>query len=145
MKRKCISLFLSLFSLIYALCFTACGKTATATVLSAQEDTIVISITTANDGAKFIDALKQLQETNKLDFEISGGMIVSVNGKENVVESANSGYSWMIYTSNSELSYPEYGSKTYKNTVCYSAAFGAEGLVVQAGETVILSYDKWSF
>ena len=145
MKRKCISLFLSLFSLICALCFTACGKTATANVLLVQEDTVVISITTVNDGAKLIDALGQLQETSKLDFEISGGMIVSVNGKENVVESANSGYSWMIYTSNSELSYPEYGSKTYENTVCYSAAFGAEGLAVQVGETVILSYDKWSF
>ena len=145
MKRKCISLFLSLFSLIYALCFTACGKTATANVLLVQEDTVVISITTVNDGAKLIDALGQLQETSKLDFEISGGMIVSVNGKENVVESANSGYSWMIYTSNSELSYPEYGSKTYEDILCNSAAFGAEGLVVQAGETVILSYDKWSF
>ena len=144
MKRKWISLFLSLFSVVCLFCLTACGGKATASVLSAQEDTIVISITMANDGAKFIDALKQLQETNKLNFEISGGMIVSVNGKENVVESVNSGYSWMIYTSNSELSYPEYGSKTYEDILCYSAAFGAEGLVVQAGETVILSYDKWS-
>lgn len=145
MKRKCISLFLSLFSFICALCFTACGKTATANVLLSREDRVVISITTANDGAKLIDALQQLKENNQLDFEISGGMIVSVNGKENVVESANSGYSWMIYTSNGELSYPEYGSKTYENTVCYSAAFGAEGLAVQVGETIILSYDKWSF
>ena len=144
MKRKIISLFLVLWSVLCLFCLTACNATLAVTLLSSEEKKLVIRIDEAQDGAKLIDALQQLKETNQLDFEIVGGMITSVNGKEGEATGTNSGYSWIIYTSNSELSFPAY-TKTYENIVCYSAAFGAESLAVQKGETIILSYDEWSF
>ena len=143
MKRK-ITIFL--LTLLCLLLGVACNQpTVKATVLETTEERIVISIGEASGEATLSQALDNLQKDGKLTFVVSGGMITSVNGKENRTESASSGYSWMIYTSNTELSYSEYGSKTYENAVCYSAAFGADGLKVQQGETIILSYDFWSF
>ncbi len=145
MQRKIISLFLTLWSVVCLFCFTACGATASATVLSSEEKTVIIRIDAAKENATLFNALDNLEKSGAITFAMSGGMIISVNGKANVQESATSGYSWMIYTSNTSLSYQEYGSKTYDNVVCYSAAFGAEQLQIKTGETIILSYDYWSF
>jgi hypothetical protein len=143
MKRKITVFLLTLLCLFLGV---ACNQTtAKATILAAEEERIVISIGETNGEVTLAKVLDGLKTDGKITFTISSGMITSINGKENRTESANSGYSWMIYTSNTELSYAEYGSKTYGDTVCYSAAFGADGLKVAQGETVILSYDFWSF
>ena len=143
MKRKITVFLLTLLCLLLGV---ACNQTtAKAAVLATEEERIVISIDETNGETTLAQVLESLQTDGKLTFTISGGMITSINGKQNRTESANSGYSWMIYTSNTQLSYAEYGSKTYGDTVCYSAAFGADGLKVAQGETVILSYDFWSF
>lgn len=143
MKRKMAVCLLALLCLFLGV---ACNQTtAKATVLATEEERIVISIDETNGEVTLTQVLDALQTDGKLTITISNGMITSINGKQNRTESANSGYSWMIYTSNTQLSYAEYGSKTYGDTVCYSAAFGADGLKVAQGETVILSYDFWSF
>ena len=143
MKRKMAVFLLTLLCLLLG---GACNQaTAKAAVLAAEEERIVISIDETHGEVTLVQVLNNLQADGKITFEISNGMITSINGKQNRTESANSGYSWMIYTSNTQLSYAEYGSKTYGDVVCYSAAFGADGLKVAQGETVILSYDFWSF
>lgn len=141
MKRK-ITIFF--FTLLLLFIGVGCNQQkAKATLIATEENRIVLRIEQGGDNAVLLDALNGLQADGGMQFTFSGGMILSINGKENQTQSATSGYSWMIYTSNTNLSYAEYGSQTYGESVCYSAAFGAEGLKVQKGETIIISYDFW--
>lgn len=145
MKRKIISLLLTLLSVVCLFCVTACGKTGTASVLEKTETKLVLRIEEVEENATLLDVLDSLKEDGKLTFEFSSGMITSVNGKANKQETASSGYSWMIYTSNTELSTTEWGSTTYNGAVIGSASFGAAQLTVAKGETIVLLYESWKY
>ena len=147
MKRRCYQLFISLIAAFCLLFTVGCGEaTAKATLAVSEETRIVVRLDEVGGEAVLTTALNTLQSEGKLDFTMAGGMNTEINGKANVTESTNSGYSWMIYTSNETLSYGDaYGTKTYGETVCYSANAGADTLKIAAGETIVLSYDRWSF
>lgn len=149
MQRKIISVLLSLLTVACLLFAVGCDEKKTSATVSTVGDTkVLICIDEAAEGTTLIDVLNALKEEDKLTFEAEtgayGAFITSVNGKANVTESASSGSSWMIYTSNAENGYEDF-TVTVEGVVYYSAAVGASQLAVKTGETIVLSYEAWSY
>ena len=91
----------------------------------------------AEDNAMLIEVMEYLQEENALVFEVSGGMVTSINGKANA---ADWSASWMLYTSDTEMSNTAWGTYEYEGRTLGSAIVGAEALPVADGEVYIWSY-----
>ena len=84
--------------------------------------------------------MDSLQADGEFAYVKSGGMVVSINGKQNDTD-----YNpcWMLYTSDSENSNAQWGSVEYQGKVYYSASLGMESLIVKAGETYIWWYQTF--
>lgn len=152
MKRKLYS-FLTLFLTLFmsVCCFASCqkdGETKAVSLEYVSETMIVMKITEAEENATALSALSKLKEEGAIDFVSVdsgfGAYITSINGKEET-SSGNSGYSWMLYTSDAELSSTEFGTVEYNGSSYGQAAFGASTLVVKAGEYYIWAYTQWSY
>ncbi len=156
MKRKILQLTTLLLAVVLtAICFTACGvytSTVVATLDYKTDDAIVMTVTTTDGKATAFDALKYLQDKERLTFVYEdstwGAFITAINGKENVVieSTANSskGASWMFYTSDKDNAYEE--TTTEINGVTYySCAFGASGLTVKEGETYVWVCETYEY
>ena len=150
MKRKCnviIATVLLLFSLFFSL--PACSQSGeTKVVLVENNDTMVVMKIQSTDGnATAFDALKNLHDEGKITFTYTvseyGAMIESIGDKQNV-SSPTEGYSWMLYTSDTEQSSTEFGSITYQGQTLGQAAVGASFLKVKEGEYYVWSYDYWN-
>ena len=125
------------------------NNTDTTIVLeSCTETLVVIKVTSANGNTKAIELLAQLQNDGVLTYtSFDGGYgeyVTSINGKSEVVNGSQ-GYSWMLYTSDEELSSTEFGSLTYYGTVFGQAALGASLLKVKADQYYIWAYEGWSY
>lgn len=156
MKRKLsklITLFLTV--VMSVLCLFACNesadpkaKTKSVDLEKVTETLIVMKVNEAEDGATALSALTKLKEEGKITFEVQestyGAYITSINGKAEQA-SGNSGYSWMLYTSDEEYSSTEFGSVEYNGKTYGSSSLGASSLVVKSGEYYIWSYDAWSY
>ena len=83
--------------------------------------------------------LKELMDVavkeENLEYEISGGLITSINGKANTANSY-----WMLYTSDTEMSNTEWGTYEYDGKTLSSAIFGAESLPTVQGEYYVWAY-----
>ena len=152
MKRKLYS-FLTLFLTLFmsVCCFASCqkdGETKAVSLEYVSETMIVMKITEAEENATALSALSKLKEEGAIDFVSVdsgfGAYITSINGKEET-SSGNSGYSWMLYTSDAELSSTEFGTVEYNGSSYGQAAFGASTLVVKAGQYYIWAYTQWSY
>ena len=152
MKRK-ITAFFTLFlsAVLSILCFASCGndgKTKSVVLEKVTETMIVMRVEEAEENASALSALTKLKEDGALTFETKdsgyGAYIVSINGKEEIA-SGNSGYSWMLYTSDAEHSSTEFGSVEYNGAVYGSSALGASSLIVKDGGIYIWVYESWSF
>ena len=152
MKRK-ISLFVTLLlSLVMSVvCFVACqkqGETKAVTLEKVSETLVVMKVTEAEENATALSALTKLKEEGQIEFVVTesvyGSYITSINGKQEV-SSGNSGYSWMLYTSDTELSITEFGTVEYDGVEYGQASLGASSLVVKSGHYYIWSYTEWSY
>ena len=108
-----------------------------ATVEQVTEDMVAIRVLKVQGEETLIGVMQTLQADGELTFTESGGMIMSVNGKENA---ADWSACWMLYTSDEEMSNAEWGVVEYDGKSYASAILGAEGLTVAVGEYYILSY-----
>ena len=141
MKRKFSSLVSLLATLIVALgAFVACQPTdkanLKASVVSATDTVIFIQIDEASETDKLIDAMAVLQENGALTYTVAGGMIQSINGKEN---KADWSACWMLYTSDSEMANTEW-TYEYEGVSYGSANLGAESLPVLEGAFYLWVY-----
>lgn len=150
MKRKYNVIFatvLLMFSLFFSL--PACSQSGeTKVFLMENSDTMVVMKIQSTDGnATAFDALKSLHGEGKITFTYTvgeyGAMIESIGDKQNV-SSPTEGYSWMLYTSDTEQSSTEFGSITYQGQTLGQAAVGASFLKVKEGEYYVWSYDYWN-
>lgn len=146
---KNITLLLTLVISVFA--FTACqkdGETKAVSLEQVTETMIVMKVTEAEENATALSALTKLKDDGKIDFEsvnsTYGAYITSINGKEET-SSGNSGYSWMLYTSDTELSSTEFGVVEYNGKTYGQAALGADSLLVKEDHYYIWFYTEWSY
>lgn len=152
MKRK-ISLFVTLLlSLVMSVCcLVSCqkdGETKAVSLEQVTETMVVMKVTQAEENATALSALTKLKDDGLIDFvavdSMYGAYITEVNGKQET-SSGNSGYSWMLYTSDTEFSSTEYGAVEYDGVEYGQASLGASSLVVKSGHYYIWSYTEWSY
>ncbi len=153
MKRKISHLIaLLLMFVFYIYGCTACkketGETKSLVLESVTDTMVVMKIVEAEENATALNALTKLKEEGKIDFISKqgayGAYITAINGKAEQ-SSGTSGYSWMLYTSDTENSSTEFGSVIYDGKTYGQAATGASSLVVKAGEYYIWSYEAWEY
>ncbi len=152
MKRKLYSFLTLLLTLFMGVCcFVSCqknGETKAVSLEQVTETMIVMKVTEAEENATALSALNKLKEEGAIDFvSVNGGFgayITSINGKEET-SSGNTGYSWMLYTSDTEFSSTEYGTVEYNGVSYGQAALGASSLIVKAGQYYIWAYTQWSY
>ena len=149
--KKILSLTLTLICILTAL--IACNNTGKQPTINAEienctQKLVVIKVTETTENANALDLLAKLQSEGKISFESFdggyGAYVTSINGLAEVAN-GNEGYSWMLYTSDSELSSTEFGSLTYQGAVFGQAAVGASTLTLKAGEYYVWAYEHWSF
>lgn len=134
-------LFTLLLAVVMSVCMlVGCDKegTAKAEIVSKSDTMVVMKVNETEGFASLLDAMNYLKEEGKLTFELTGGMISSIEGKANP---ADWSACWMLYTSDTEMSNAEWGTITYEENTYGSAILGAEGLTVSAGEYYVWSYD----
>ena len=152
MKRKIhlfITLLLSLVMSVFV--FVGCqkdGETKAVSLEKVTETMVVMKVTEAEENATALSALSKLKEEGLIEFvsveSTYGAYITEVNGKAET-SSGTSGYSWMLYTSDTEFSSTEYGTVEYDGVAYGQASLGASSLVVKAGHYYIWAYTEWSY
>ena len=143
MNRKTTKILTLLLALIVsAFTLVGCNQEgqAKAEVVSKTETMIVIKASETQGFPTLLDAMKYLKDAGKLSFELSGGMVVSIEGKAN--DATQNAY-WFCYTSDSEYSNTEWGTVEYDGKVLGSAILGAESLPVAVGEYYVWAYSKY--
>ena len=152
MKRKIYLFVTFLLTLIMSVaCLVACEKDGETKAVSLEQVTqtmVVMKGTEAEENATALSALSKLKEDGLIEFvsvdSTYGAYITEVNGKAET-SSGTSGYSWMLYTSDTEFSSTEYGTVEYDGVAYGQAALGASSLVVKAGHYYIWAYTEWSY
>ena len=152
MKRKMYAIFTFLLTAMLSVCMlVACqkkGETKAVVLESVTETMIVMKVVEAEEGATALSALTKLKTDGEITFEAQestyGAYITSINGKAEE-SSGNSGYSWMLYTSDEANANKTWGTCEYDGKVYGSAAAGANMLKAVQGAYYIWSYDQWSF
>lgn len=113
-------------------------------VIKDSDKCIVIKTTEeAMDGKTdmlLIDYMELMKEEG-LEFEVSDGMIVSINGIENPADYSSC---WMLYTSDAENSNTAWGTVEYDGKEYGSAISGAEELKIKPGQLYILVFQSFS-
>lgn len=108
---------------------------------SKNEDEVVIKIANSyeigEDGV-LMDYMEHLKDSGKLEFEVKDGMIISLNGKKNTLNSY-----WMIYTDDDNYSNESWGTYEYKGSVLGSATQGVTTLPISKDATYILVYQTF--
>ena len=156
MTRKLSSLFtLVLTILLLMLSLVSCnGGTTTAKLVSVTEMQIVMKIEKTDGAASAFDALKSLKEQGKLNFEYTeseyGAYITSINGKaeENIEStmSSSKGYSWTLYTSDTEWAYMDEGTTiTAEDAICGKSSVGASALKVKENCVYVWVYEYYDY
>ena len=143
MKRKIYLFVTFLLTLaISVFSFVACDKegSAKAEIVSKMDTMVVIKVNETEGFATLLDAMEYLKSEGELTFEITDGMVSSIEGKANP---ADWSACWMLYTSDAEMSNTEWGTVTYDGNTYGSAILGAESLEVSAGAYYVWSYDTF--
>ena len=141
MKGKILKALTFLLVLVLsATALVACAKPASAKaeVLAKTDTTVVIRVTEVTGAAHLIDAMNYLKGENELTFEMSGDLIVSIEGKD--CDTVTWSPFWFLYTSDAEMTNTEWGTVTYLDNVYGSAILGATELEVVVGELYIWEY-----
>ena len=84
------------------------------------------------------DYMDYLEDKGKLDYEEEDGMIVSINGKKNTLNSY-----WMIYTDDATYSNSSWGTYEYKGKTLGSATLGAMALPLNKDATYVFVYQTF--
>ena len=138
MRRKAVALFTSLLWMVMATFFFACkGKEDTV-----QPVAIDLTGVTVETGDTLLDIMTGMKAEGKLTFELSNGMITSINGVKNA---ATFNPCWMLYTSDDDptVSNTTWGTFEYDGKTLGSAALGADSLFVKTGEVYVWVYQSF--
>ncbi len=89
---------------------------------------------------KLIDLMERAKIDGDLTYEISGGMITSIEGKANA---ADFSVCWMLYTSDVEMSNTAWGTIQVGEKTLGSAIVGAEALPIVVGAYYVWEYQSF--
>lgn len=125
MKKNLLKTLCLLLVLLFAFAVVGCTKKVVI-----DGDFVVITADTKNveENATLIDYMEYLQSEGMLTYEISDGMIISIDGKKG----ASNQY-WMLYTSDAENSNQAWGTCEYQGETYDSASLGAQDLPIKDG------------
>ncbi len=132
--KKVFSLFTCVLVIVVGL-FSFVGCSPKEPLVIKESDTyIVINASneqmTISDNTTLLDYMKSLKDDGQLTFEISNGMVSSVNGIENPSDWSSC---WMLYTSDTDNANLAWGTIEYNGKVYGSAILGAESLTIKDG------------
>jgi hypothetical protein len=136
--KKTIKLLALILTFVMAFTFVGCKRNP----VTVDEDSVII---TANfkdydiEGKTLLEFMEILKGEEKLTYEISEGMITSVNGKANTLNTF-----WMIYTDDESNYNFDWGTLEYKGKTYGSAIYGASELPLTDGATYILVYQTFA-
>lgn len=99
---------------------------------------VAIVCESAEEGDTLLTLMDKLVEDGSLKYEMSDGMILSINGTANGTNSY-----WMLYTSDEENSNADWGTYRYEGQTLGSATLGASELPVAAGEVYVWVYQSF--
>ena len=134
--KKILSLSLALIALLCL--FTACGKKEN--VLKDSDERIVLTPEDSFAEKTLEEFMSAAKKEGKLEYEISNGMITSING---IANPADYSYCWMLYTDDADNSNEAWGVITYKEKTYASASLGATDLKIKKGCVYIWVYTKF--
>jgi hypothetical protein len=134
MKTKRVLCAVIVLALLASL-LTACSKP----VVMTETEVVIIAVKSVMedaDGTSLKAYMDALVKKNKLTYETSKGMLISLNGRE--AKAADNEY-WMIYTSDSEYGSSEWGTYEYDGKTLKSASKGLDDLLVKEGEIYVFA------
>ncbi len=103
-----------------------------------QVKPVAITCESAKEGDTLLTLMDKLVEDGSLTYKMSDGMIVSLNGTANGMNSY-----WMLYASDEENSNADWGTYSYEGQTLGSATLGASELPVAAGEVYVWVYQSF--
>ena len=106
-----------------AICVVGCTKTV---VIDGDYVVITADTSKVEEGSSLLQYMDYLKSQGILDYEISDGMILSINGL-----TGGTNQYWMLYTSDTANSNNAWGSCEYDGKVYDSASLGAEQLLIK--------------
>lgn len=136
--KKFLTFAISLIAIVACFFIGACDKSP----IQADENTVIITASDESfdfEGKKLIDYMNRLQDKGELTFEVSDGMVTTVNGKSQ----ANNSY-WMIYTNDADNSNEAWGTFEHEGKIYGSATLGVEELPLKEGCIYVLAYQSFS-
>lgn len=150
MKRtkNAVAYVVAVIMVVVSMLLSACGdEDAKVKLLNNDEKLVVIEAIAS--GGSLEDALKELKDDGKLNYDGStseyGFYLISVNG---YMPDATKNEFWAIYTTLGEykdVSYSsvEFGTYEYDGKVCASASYGISGMPLVEGEIYILTISTY--
>lgn len=150
MKRtkNAVAYFVAVVMVAVSMLLSACGDGDAKVKLIKNNEKLVV-IEAIASGGSLEDALKELKDDGKLDYEGSTGeygfYLTSING---YTPDASKNEFWAIYTTLGEhegVSYSnaEYGVYEYDGKMCASASYGVSGMPLLDGEIYILAISAY--
>ena len=137
-KSLCLLLAMTMLVLL-----TACRSEPL--VIKDSDTYIIVKTTEEAIGGKtdmlLIEYMETLKEKGELEFEISNGMILSINGIDNPADYSSC---WMLYTSDPENSNTAWGTVEYNGKQYGSAVSGAEALEIKPDQLYIWVFQSFS-
>ena len=141
-SRRITVVFLAVLVFVSTALLTACKQEPM--VIKDSDTYIVIKVTQEAMGDRsemlLIDYMKQLKDKGDLAFEMSDGMITSINGIANPADYSSC---WMLYTSDETMSNAAWGTVEYQGKQYGSAVVGAEQMKIKPGQLYIWVYQSF--
>jgi hypothetical protein len=142
--KKLFNTLVSLLLFATMLAFTGCLAKKEPMVIKESDTYIVIHVSSEQmeltDTTTLVEYMNALKEDGALDFEMTNGMVSSVNGIENPADWSSC---WMLYTSDEDNANTAWGEVEYKGEVYGSAIVGAETLTIKEGCLYIWIYQSF--
>ena len=136
--KKTIKLLALILTFVMAFTLVGCKRNP----VTVDEDSVII---TANfkdydiEGKTLLEFMEILMGEEKLTYEFSEGMLISVNGKSNSLNEF-----WMIYSDDESNYNFDWGTLEYKGKTYGSVIYGAGELPLTDGATYILIYQSFA-
>lgn len=125
MKKNVTKLLCLLFVVVLVLSVVGCTKHV---VIDGDYVVITVDADKVEQNSNLKAYMDYLVQEGQLEYEISDGMIVSIDGK-----TGGTNQYWMLYTSDTANANDDWGTCEYDGRTYGSATLGAEELVVKDG------------